>query len=107
MEGGLSVIAGKGISYPYPTAGSPFIDPDTGIVVRMIVEAEMKPTDFVHQQDIRIDYGPRMIGGKAFVLPVKSYINTEVVPKGDSGAGRYTTRRTLFTSEFNGYAVRN
>jgi hypothetical protein len=39
------------------------------------------------------------------VLPVKSVVNTEVVPKGDSGAGSFTTRQTLFTSEYKDYRL--
>jgi len=31
-------------------------------------------------------------------------VNTEVVPNGDSGsAGKYSVRRTLFTSEYKNY----
>jgi len=86
-----------------PYHGEFFIDPDTGIVVRMIAVAELKPSDVVHQEDVRIDYGPETVGGKMLVLPVKTVINTEVVPNGDSGVGGYSTRRTLFTSEYKDY----
>ena len=38
------------------------------------------------------------------VLPVRKMINTEVVPTGDSGsAGKYTTRRTMLTSEYKDF----
>jgi len=38
------------------------------------------------------------------VLPIKTVINTEVVPNGDSqAAGKYTTRHTLFTAEYKNY----
>jgi hypothetical protein len=88
-----------------PYHGEFFIDPDSGIVVRMITIAELKPTEVVHQVDTRIDYGPVNVGGgKTLVLPVKTIINTEVVPNGDSGsAGKYSTRTTLFTSEYKNY----
>jgi len=36
-----------------PYHGQLFIDPDTGIVVRMITQLELKPTDVVHQLDTR------------------------------------------------------
>jgi hypothetical protein len=89
-----------------PYHGELFIDPDSGIVVRMITIAELKPTDVVHQVDERIDYGPVTVGGKPLVLPVKTIINTEVVPNGDSGsAGRYSVRRTLFSSEYKDYQL--
>jgi hypothetical protein len=87
-----------------PYHGFLFVDPASGIVARMIVEAELKPTDVVHRQNLRVDYGPVSVGGRTLILPIKSYINTEVVPHGDSGAARYTTRCTLFTSEYKDYA---
>lgn len=86
-----------------PYQGKFFIDPATGIVVRMIVEAELNPSDVVHQVDTRIDYAPLKVGDKLLVVPVKRFINTEVVPNGDSGAGGYKIRRTLFTSEYKDY----
>jgi hypothetical protein len=69
----------------------------------MITEAEFKVSEVVHQIDTRIDYGPVAVDGKLLVLPVRTILNTEVVPNGDSGVGKYTTRRTLFTSEYKDY----
>ena len=86
-----------------PYHGEVFVDPDTGIVVRLITEADLKTSDLVHQEDERIDYGPVKVGEKMLVLPVKTFINTEVVPNGDSGGGKFTLRHTLFTSEYKGY----
>ena len=86
-----------------PYHGEVFIEPETGIVVRLITQADFKPTDVVHQEDERIDYGPVTVGGKALVLPVKTVINTEVVPNGDSTSGKYKTRRTLFSAEYKDY----
>ncbi len=87
-----------------PYRGELFIDPESGIVVRMITSADLKPTEVVHQVDERIDYGPATVGGKTLIVPIRTIVNTEVVPNGDSGAaGRYSTRRTLFTSEFKDY----
>lgn len=87
-----------------PYHGELFIDPDSGIVVRMITQAELKPSDVVHQVDERIDYGPVTVGCKTVVVPIRSIVNTEVVPNGDSGsAGKFSIRRTLFTSEYKDY----
>ena len=72
----------------------------------MITMADLKPSDVVHQEDTRIDYVPVTVDGKMLVLPMKTVINTEVVPNGDSGsAGRYSIRRTLFTSEYKDYQI--
>lgn len=88
-----------------PYHGELFIDADTGVVVRMIIEAELKASDVVHQVDTRIDYGPVQLGGKTVIGPVKTFVSTEVVPGGESGAKMYGTRTTLFTSEFKDYRL--
>lgn len=87
-----------------PYHGELFINPDMGVVVRMITQAELKLSDVVHQEDTRIDYAPVTIAGKTMVVPVRTIVITEVVPTGDSGAaGRYAVRRTFFTSELKDY----
>lgn len=86
-----------------PYHGEIFVDPDTGIVLRLITQADFKNTDNVHLEDQRIDYAPVAVGGKTLVLPYKSIVNTEVVPNGDSGGGKFILRHTLFTSEYKGY----
>jgi hypothetical protein len=85
--------------------GELFIDPDSGIVLRMITEAELKPSEVVHELDTRVDFGPVKVNNKMLVVPVKTFVNTLVVPNGDSGAATYTERRTLFTSEYKDYAL--
>lgn len=84
--------------------GEFFIDPDTGIILRMITMDEQKSSDMVHQLDTRIDYDPVLVGGKPLMLPVKSFMITEVVPNGEAGAGGFSTRTTLFTAEYKNYA---
>ncbi len=86
-----------------PYHGQLFIEPSSGIVVRMIVEPELKLSDVVHQMDTRVDYGPVQVGSSTYIVPVKTVLNTVVVPNGDSQAGTYSTRCTLFTSEYKGY----
>jgi len=94
----------KASSLPYH--GELFVDPDSGIVVRLVIMAEFKNSDVVHQEDRRIDFGPVTVGDKNLVLPIRTLINTEVVPTGDSGsAGKYTTRRTLLTSEYKDFQI--
>ena len=88
-----------------PYHGRLFIDPETGVVVRMIVEAEMKPGEVVHQLDTRVDYGPVKAGQGTYVVPVRTVINSVVVPNGESGAGGYSTRCTLLTSQYSEYRL--
>ena len=44
------------------------------------------------------------IGGKSYVLPVKSMILTQVIPTGDS-AVKFSIRRTLFDETYQNYQV--
>ena len=86
-----------------PYHGRIYVDPETGIVLRLIVETELKPADVVHQLDTRIDYGPVKVGQGTYIVPISSLINSVVVPNGESGAGGYSTRTTLFSSEYSEY----
>jgi len=88
-----------------PYHGEFFIDPETGVIIRLITQAGLKPTDFVHQEDMRIDYAPIVVEGKAFVLPVDSFTFTEVVPNGDNYAARYSIRHTLFSATYQNYQM--
>lgn len=85
--------------------GRLFVDPDTGVVMRMIVEADMKPGEVVHQLDTRVDFGPVKAGAASLVVPVRTIINSVVVPNGESGAGGYSTRCTLLSSEYSDYRL--
>jgi hypothetical protein len=85
--------------------GEIFIDAETGVIVRLITKAELKPTDLVHQEDTRVDYGPVEIAGKTFIVPKRSVILTEVVPNGDSYI-KYSVRRTLFDVNYLNYQLR-
>ncbi|HTB98617.1 MAG TPA: hypothetical protein VK716_16515 [Terracidiphilus sp.] len=89
-----------------PYHGELFIDPDTGILVRVNVQDELKQSEVVHQLDERIDYAPVTVGSSTLVVPARTIISTEVVPNGDSGAaGAFSIRRTLFTSEYKNYQI--
>ncbi len=82
--------------------GEFFIDPATGDVLRFIMQADLKRSDFVQQEDTRIDYAPSAVDGKPMLLPKASYVLTTVVPAGDSGQ-RIATRRTLFEVHYENY----
>jgi hypothetical protein len=85
--------------------GELFIDPDTGIVVRTVTQADFKPSDFVHSEAIRKDYAALTIGGKLLVVPVRSFNISEVVPNGDSFAAKYAVRHTFITEDFKDYQL--
>jgi len=72
--------------------GELFLDPDSGIVLRTIVQAEFKASDFVHYENIRVDYAPMPIDGNNLYVPVRSFTIAEIVPNGDSFASNYAIR---------------
>jgi hypothetical protein len=80
--------------------GELFIDPDSGVILRTIVEAEFKPSDFVHYEHVRIDYAPMPIDGKSLYVPVRSFTIAEVVPNGDSFVTSYAARFQLVTQDY-------
>jgi VWFA-related protein len=52
--------------------GEMAIDPATGTILRLVVEADLKPTDPVVKAAILVEYGPVDIGGKTYFCPVRS-----------------------------------
>jgi hypothetical protein len=86
-----------------PYHGEIYINPESGIVVRLITQAEFKNSDMVHQEDQRIDYGPEQVGDKTLVVPVRTVINVEDVPNGDSNAANFSLRHTMFTAEYKDF----
>jgi hypothetical protein len=84
--------------------GEFFIDPDTGVVVRVITSAELKPTDIVQQENIRIDYGAVNVDGKPLIVPTHSFTQTELAPNGDALV-KYALRRTIIEANFKNYTL--
>jgi hypothetical protein len=87
-----------------PYHGEIFVDPDTGVVYRLITEVEFKGSDPVRVENQRIDYGTETVGDKKVVVPGFVTIDTAELPFPDSPQGRFITRHTLFTENYSGYA---
>ncbi len=83
--------------------GELFLDPDSGVVLRTIVEAEFKPSDFVHYEDVRVDYAPMPIGSSNLYVPVRTITTSEIVPNGDSFVTNYAVRLQLVTQDFKDF----
>jgi hypothetical protein len=86
-----------------PYHGEIFIDPDTGIVARLVTHADFKSSELVREEDRRIDFGPETVGSATLVAPVESFIITVALPYGDTQEGRANPRNTLFTAEYKNY----
>jgi len=48
------------------------IDPDTGAILRLTVEADLKPKLPIFRSDILVEYAPQEIGGTTYICPVRS-----------------------------------
>jgi hypothetical protein len=83
--------------------GELYINPNTGLVVRVITRAEMKPTDLVTREDRRIDYGSVVLAGNAYMLPRVSITAMETVPNGDNNNATFTIRHTFFFALYQNY----
>jgi VWFA-related protein len=59
-----------------PYRGSMTVDPSTGVILRLVVEAELKPADPVTIASILVDYGPIEIGGETYTCPLRSLSST-------------------------------
>jgi hypothetical protein len=88
-----------------PYHGELFVNAETGIVVRLVVNGEFKSSDVMHYEDTRIDYGPVTVGDKTLVLPVDSFTNTEVVPGGEDAAAKVSLRHTFLNAQYKNYQL--
>ncbi len=88
-----------------PYHGEIFIDPATGVVLRLDVELEFKSEEVIQRENQRIDYGLVTVNGKSLYLPVKTFIDTVAVPSGYAGYGKHPTRNILFTIDFTNYRL--
>jgi VWFA-related protein len=56
------------------------VDPANGTILRLTLEADLKPTDPIVKANILVEYGPVEIGGKSYLCPVKSVSISQARP---------------------------
>jgi len=98
-----------------PYHGEIFVDPETGIVVRLVNQADFKASEDIRQEDRRIDYARVTVGAQTLVLPVKATISAVTINAKSiaftsgaklSSAEVFTkTCTTLFVSEYKSYQL--
>ena len=59
---------GKVVAYH----GQIAIDPASGVILRLLLVADLRPEDFAVKSSIVVEYGPVEIGGKHYYCPVRS-----------------------------------
>jgi VWFA-related protein len=52
--------------------GELMIDPESGAILRLTVEADLEPRLPLELSDIMVQYGPETIGGNSYICPVRS-----------------------------------
>jgi hypothetical protein len=82
--------------------GELFVDPATGVVVRLILEADFKPSDPVLNEDTRIDYAPVSLGMAQYVAPAMQVRQTTLIPFGESLLA-VLKQMTLEKAEYSNY----
>ncbi len=80
------------------------IDPTSGAILRLTLEADLKQSDGMLKADILVDYAPVEIGDKTYICPVRS-ISLSVVPAEEfhpnvtnTGLGAFVSAESLRTS---------
>jgi VWFA-related protein len=48
------------------------VDPENGSILRLTLEAELKPTDPLSRADLLVEYAPVEIGGQTYICPTRS-----------------------------------
>jgi VWFA-related protein len=81
------------------------VDPASGAILRLTLEADLKQSDGMLKADILVDYAPVEIGDKAYICPVRS-ISFSAVPAEefhpdvtDTGLGAVVSAESLRTSK--------
>jgi VWFA-related protein len=56
--------------------GEMAVDPASGTILRLVLVADLKPDDFTVKSGIVVEYGEVSIGGRTYIVPVKSISST-------------------------------
>jgi hypothetical protein len=81
--------------------GALWLEPATGTILRVTVEADGKDQGPFRRADILVQYGPVQIGGTQFICPLRSVALSEVFVAAEDLAGEEPTQwlnETLFTN---------
>jgi hypothetical protein len=82
--------------------GTLSLDPATGTISRLVIQADLKPSDPIEGADIVVEYGKVRIGDKVFTCPVKS-VSLARVPVAASAYPNVKSRLMLNDVAFRNY----
>jgi VWFA-related protein len=80
------------------------VDPVSGAILRLTLEADLKPSDPLAKSEILVEYSPVEIGGKTYICPVKS-VSISIAPALPSNT--FESQRYRNTLLDNGRASRD
>jgi len=81
--------------------GSLWLDPATGTVLRITIEADSKGSSDFQRAAMLVEYGAVEIGGSSFICPVRSLALSKTIIGADASTGDAASEwlnETLFTS---------
>ena len=67
--------------------GEMAVDPANGAILRLTLQADLKPADKMVRSDILVEYGPVEIGDKIYICPVKSVSISDAPTLGPNAFG--------------------
>jgi VWFA-related protein len=80
------------------------VDPETGTILRITIEADPKPEDFVQRASMMVEFGPVKIGDSLYVCPTRSVsISVSRTEFESHGQVESTNRLLLNDVEFTDY----
>ena len=92
-----------GVTAPTAYHGEIGIDPDSGTILRLVLQADPDSGASMQRADIMVEYGAVMIGGRGYTCPVRSVSIATGVSPVKLSATLYVTR--LDDVVFSGYHV--
>jgi VWFA-related protein len=103
---GIQTEAPGSTAYPYRQIsgyhGSISVDPATGTILRITVDADLKPTDPITRAAIMVEYGTVQIGGRDYTCPVKS-VSVSVAPASVTAKATDALRFSMNSVSFEDY----
>ena len=96
---------GNALSYRGTPAyhGELFIEPKTGAVVGVTLEAELGSTEVIRRAAISVQYGPMEIGGKEYICPTRSVAISETMDRPGKVVGGTPPVTRINETTFIGY----
>jgi len=85
--------------------GQFYVEPKTGYVLRLVLYADPKTAEFVHNESTRVEYATQEVDGKPYMLPRTSVTLNTIVITGDGGGQSYTEVHSIIATEYSSFTA--